>query len=591
MLMGRRPMKSHIRNLALGGVALGLLAGLHAVPARADDTAAEIRALKAKLKELEQRVAQQGKQIRGVAKVPPMPPGEPPLVCKDQDCPPPPPPVFVSFTNGLKVESWDHDFSFKIGGRIIVDGGVNSQPVEAFPQPYPPFPAAWAPYYPAHAGSGYSNQVGLRQARLQVEGTAFRWWDYKLQYDFAGSSNDLIVGGIRDAYLAWRHFAPLATFQVGNMYEPFGLERINSFLYVDFIERALASDLLSPSRHLGFAAATGGAAPGLYGDPNWSLKGGIFSTSLEDGAPLGAITSAAPNLATSGIPAGNSGFLAPVAGGHQYWEATGRLTYAPILTPESLLHVGGEVRYQKPNDATATSDDRVLQPGPSLRSEANILSEQLLGTQPLTCVVATAQLPGQNCVKDVVNYGAELVASYGPFSLQAEYRGMHYDRDGARLAFFNSFGNHAPGGTSVNFNGFYAYVTWYLTGESRASAYKTYPEEYAAPSTFGQIKILHPVSSGGWGAWEVAARVSEINLNDGHIGFFQPLGIGGLGVNQNIQGGRQSDFTLGLNWYPDPGIRFMANWVDVFQYSANYNRPDLKGIHPQLFELRAQVSW
>jgi phosphate-selective porin OprO and OprP len=57
------------------------------------------------------------------------------------------------------------------------------------------------------------------------------------------------------------------------------------------------------------------------------------------------------------------------------------------------------------------------------------------------------------------------------------------------------------------------------------------------------------------------------------------------------KGGRQTDFTLGLNWYPDKGIRFMANWVNVFQYSANFNRPDLNGIHPNIFILRAQVDW
>ena len=141
----------------------------------------------------------------------------------------------------------------------------------------------------------------------------------------------------------------------------------------------------------------------------------------------------------------------------------------------------------------------------------------------------------------------------------------------------------APRSTSA---AYYAYVTWYLTGESRAAAYKTYPEEYAAPSTFGQIKILNPVSAGGWGAWELAARLSEINLNDGSVFFAQPLGS-----RPNIQGGRQTDFTLGLNWYPDIGIRFMANWVDVLQLAAPYNRPDLNGIHPQLFELRAQVNW
>ena len=267
-------------------------------------------------------------------------------------------------------------------------------------------------------------------------------------------------------------------------------------------------------------------------------------------------------------------------------EATGRLTYAPILTEDSLLHIGGSVRYQRPNDATAASDDRVLQPGSTLKSEANILNEGLLGTQPLTCVAATAQLVGQNCVKDFLNFGAELVAAYGPFSVQGEYLGAHYDRNPSLLAFFNTGGSHAPGGTSINFDGFYAYATWYLTGESRAASYEKYSDDPERPGTFGQIKILNPVSAGGWGAWEVAARISEINLNDGSVLFGQPLG-----VRPNIQGGRQTDFTLGLNWYPDIGIRFMANWVNVLQYSANYNRPDINGIHPQLFVMRAQVNW
>jgi phosphate-selective porin OprO and OprP len=97
-------------------------------------------------------------------------------------------------------------------------------------------------------------------------------------------------------------------------------------------------------------------------------------------------------------------------------------------------------------------------------------------------------------------------------------------------------------------------------GESRAEAYKSYPEEFNQPATFGQIKILNPVRAGGWGAWELAARFSEINLNDGSVLFAQPVG-----ARPNIQGGRQKDFTLGLNWYPDIGIRFMANWVHVLQ--------------------------
>src|SRR4030095_1566352 len=88
--------------------------------------------------------------------------------------------------------------SSKTGALILVDGGVNSQPVEPFRQapfqapPFLAFPAELAPFFPAHPGSGYSNQVGIRQARLQVEGMAFHDWDYKFQYEFVGPSNGLV---------------------------------------------------------------------------------------------------------------------------------------------------------------------------------------------------------------------------------------------------------------------------------------------------------------------------------------------------------------------------------------------------------------
>ena len=168
--------------------------------------------------------------------------------------------------------------------------------------------------------------------------------------------------------------------------------------------------------------------------------------------------------------------LNPVPGGHQYWDAAGRLTYAPILTQDALLHIGGSVRYQKPNDATAASDDRVLQPGSTLRSEANILGLSLLGTQPLTCVAATAQLVGQNCVKDVMNLWRRAAS---PLMARSRFRQsiwrMHYNRNPALLTFFNTGGRNAPGGTSINFNGYYVYATWYLTGESRAAAISDIP--------------------------------------------------------------------------------------------------------------------
>lgn len=557
----------HTKTLALVGVALGALMTNQGI-ARAEDTAAEIRLLKERLKQLEAKVADQAKKEKALAASVARP-GQPPMVCKDGPCEPIPlpPPVWVSFTNGLRVESFEKDFSFKIGGRIFVDGGISSQPE-----------------------GGLSGTAGFRRVRLEVEGKAFKDYFYKLQYDFAGSAtqatsaavanNNQVIGGMRDAYLGYRAHDVLGPItkeplilSVGNMYEPFSLETLTSSKYITFIERSLPTDTFSPSRHIG-------AAVGTYG-PDWSAKVGIFSTSPEDSALN-------PFAQVAGRPAAFGPSVA--TGGGQYVDVAGRVTWAPIHTEEALLHFGGAARFQKPNSATGTaavggtgsggSDNRVMLLGSNTNTEANILRENLVGTQDLSCGPitfpdATSPAVAARCVSSVVNYNAELSAAYGPFSIQGEYFGAVYNRNGGALAVArratSGAGINSLGGTSLTFNGFYVYGSWFITGESRAEAYNIKDFNTAA---FEEIKILNPVSKGGLGAWELAARFSQINLND-----------------SGIQGGRQSDVTVGINWYPQKGFRLMANWINVTELSAPLTRPYLNGIHPNIFLMRAQVHW
>ncbi|BGE88072.1 OprO/OprP family phosphate-selective porin (plasmid) [Methylosinus sp. 3S-1] len=483
---------------------------------------------------------------------------------------PPPPPVFVSFKNGLFVETEDKAYSVKFGGRVLVDGGGAIQPE-----------------------TGLNSNVNFRQVWLQVEGRAARYWDYKLAYEFANTSAVGTLGGLRDAYLAFHHPAltvpvvntPL-TVMIGNQWGPNGLETINTFLYTDFMERSLVSDTFGAGRHLGASFST-------YGS-DWSVKGGVFSTSPQDKALAPAASNPVPDWVNS-----KAGWVA--TGGAQYFEVAGRATYAPVKDADKLIHLGLSGRYHQPNSSTGGNDDRNLLLGASTNMESNILRTNLLGTPDLSCgavVVSAHPAVAGNCVRDAFFYGAEFVGSYGPLSIQAEYMGAHYDRRGSNILLANLAGNYAPGGTSQNFDGYYVYGTWYLTGESRAASYSvTNPNN---PATFGQIKILKPLSAGGWGAWELGARFSSVNLNDGPYSgtTFQNLLASAPNAatrayiaNSSVVGGSEQDVTVGVNWYPDDGIRFMANWTHVTSLTAPWNRAYLNGAHPDTFLLRTQVYW
>jgi len=111
---------------------------------------------------------------------------------------------------------------------------------------------------------------------------------------------------------------------------------------------------------------------------------------------------------------------------------------------------------------------------------------------------------------------------HGPWSLQAEL---------AQAAVTT------PGGNDPAFRSMTVMTSCFVTGESRV-----YDREVGA---FDPVLPCSPFLGGdGSGAWEVAARYSELDLND-----------------SGIPGGELRDLSLGVNWYLDANTRFQLNYV------------------------------
>jgi phosphate-selective porin OprO/OprP len=141
----------------------------------------------------------------------------------------------------------------------------------------------------------------------------------------------------------------------------------------------------------------------------------------------------------------------------------------------------------------------------------------------------------------VVAYGAELGFNYKNFVLAGEYFTIDVDRLGALR--------------DPDFDGWYTQASYTLTGERRAWSPIT--------GGLGGIKPDKPfdLKSGQWGAWEIAARYStlDLNFNEGAPNTTLPAASGGF------RGGQQDITSFGLNFYPNNVVRFLLDYqlVDI----------------------------
>jgi phosphate-selective porin OprO/OprP len=209
------------------------------------------------------------------------------------------------------------------------------------------------------------------------------------------------------------------------------------------------------------------------------------------------------------------------------WAVDGRFTWMPFYDEESggryYMHLGTAHSYR------GTTNHVV-----SFRAQP----EARLGA-------ATPNVPffvdtGEITSSQFSLHEIEFAWSMGSLYLQGEYF----------LAPVNQ-----TGGPNPNFRGWYAQAGYFLTGEHRPFRRETGTFDRVMPFTeFFRVRTRQGVRQ-GCGAWEIAARISHLDLS-----------------SANIEGGRLTDFTVGLNWYLTPYMRITTNYVHPVLDRDNFAR-------------------
>lgn len=291
----------------------------------------------------------------------------------------------VQFSWGPTLSEPSGEFTFKPRGVIEAD---------------------YAAFVERKGGYDYNNGTAFRRARLGVEGTAFKWFNYRLEVDFAGNQV-----GLTDAYLQYTKI-PKTVLTLGQHKAPFGLESNNSDNYNIFLERGMFTNAFGNAgaeRRIGLSAAyapkeTVNLAIGIFGDNE--------SITRSSGSPV------------TDTP-------------DESWGFNGRATWEPVFDTGKIVHLGVSGFYRTALKSGDIEDAVRLSDRPNVRIDNGNIADSgvIIDTKSLRYA------------------GAEVAGVFGPLTVAGEAGRLWLDRDN--------------GQSDRHFTGFYGYAAYMLTGETR----------------------------------------------------------------------------------------------------------------------------
>lgn len=384
----------------------------------------------------------------------------------------------------------------------------------------------------ALVNNGGSN-AELSDLKIELRGRAIRDFWFKLQLDIKDGEFD-----IQDNYIVRSNVPYLGTLQFGHFKEPFGLENLAPIRHSLFMERSLVREL-APGRGIGVSISNSAFGERL----SWTA-GTFYETHTLD-----------------------------ALGDSSAFAVTGRVTALPMYREENkeLLQVGLSA------------------------SHRTLYTPAQFEPRPETSLYAAYLDTGEFSAKTLDLFGLEAAYMRGPLCLQGEYiwgqtagavRATDVTLDelaGYATTYAPRFIAYLRGKNDrawpdenplweipfdlaardeVLLFGTYAHVGYVLTGESR--------QYDKSKGMIGRVIPNSPIRRGsrGTGAWEVGLRISHIDLND-----------------EFVRGGRETNLTVGLNWYLNENARVMWNYIH-----GSVNRADYEGKFDAV-QMRFQVEF
>ena len=327
----------------------------------------------------------------------------------------------------------------------------------------------------------------LRRVRPILQGTVWRDFDFLFVPEFGGSGDPQIV----DAYLNYRYQPPLQL-QIGKFKSPIGLEQLQSDRDNFFNERSLVTGLV-PNRDLG-AMLHGEVWDGFF-----NYAAGIFN-GVGD----------ARSSTSSDFDDNKSG--------------QGRVFFHPFKNLDAAalqgLGIGLSGSYQDLEDAGAVGLPSTT--GGTLPGYFTEGQQQFFAYNPTNGVV---EADGEHW-----RLSPQAYYHYGPFGFLAEYA-ISNQR-------VSRSDDPAVVSERLDHRGWQIAGSWILTGED---------------ASFKAVVPRNPFNprQGGWGAFELVARYSELDIDDSAFPFFS---------NASTSASKAAAWSVGLNWYLNKNVLVKASY-------------------------------